>query len=456
MTVVVRPENLDRFMALSKRHAVESTVIGTYTDSGKLHITYKGKTCAYVNMDLLSEGFPQWEFDALWIAPEHRGLVEPVLGEPGDVNTLLLDLLDRPNICSKEWVARQYDHEVQGTSVIKPMVGKERDLSSDASVIKPVLGSEKGLAFSQALLPAYSAIDAYHMTTCTIDEAVRRLICVGADPDQIGGVDNFCWPDIQYHPVKNPDGRFKAAQLVRSCRALRDMCMAYEIPLLSGKDSMYVDGHLKGRYGQTVKVSARETMQFSASAVVSDINRCVTMDAKMEGDLIYLVGGTSNHLGGSEYYEHLGLVGLNVPVVNSAHFMPRYRALSRAVETGLVASAHGVYRGGLGVHLALVAMGGCLGMQVNLADVLWEGDGAGRRNDRILFSETPGRLIVTVSPDHAPVFEKLFKGMALCRIGRVGSENDPLAITGIGGESCVSLPVTHMKQAWKKRFGEVI
>ncbi|GAB6096570.1 phosphoribosylformylglycinamidine synthase subunit PurS [Desulfatiferula olefinivorans] len=456
MTVVVRPENLSRFMTLSKRHAVESTVIGTYTDSGKLHITYKGKTCAYVNMDLLSEGFPQWEFDALWLSPEKRGLTEPVLGEPADYPVLLMDLLDRPNLCSKEWVARQYDHEVQGTSVIKPLVGGERDLPSDASVIRPVLGSERGLAFSQALLPAYSAIDAYHMTACTIDEAVRRLICVGADPDQIGGVDNFCWPDIQYHPVKNPDGRFKAAQLVRSCRALKDMCLAYEIPLLSGKDSMYVDGHLKGRYGQTVKVSARETMQFSASAVVSDINRCVTMDVKTEGDLIYLIGGTSDHLGGSEYYEHLGLVGLNVPVVNPAHFMPRYRALSRALETGLLASAHGVYRGGLGVHLALAAMGGCLGMEVNLADVLWEGDETGRRNDRILFSETPGRVIVTVAPDHAPVFEKLFKGLALCRIGRVGSKTAPVTITGIGGEPLVSLTVARLKQAWKKRFGDLI
>ena len=229
MTVAVQADKIDRFLELSALHAVESTIIGTYTDSGKLHVTYDGKTCAYVDMDLMKSGFPQWEFDAEWTPPKRRGCHEPVLNAPVDFDRLLLDLLSRPNIASKEWITRQYDHEVQGTSVIKPLVGAERDMVSDASVIRPVLTSEKGLAFSQALVPFYSAIDAYHMTTCTIDEAVRRLVAVGAGLDHIGGVDNFCWPSIQYHPQKNPDGKFKAAQLVRSCWALRDMCLAYEI-----------------------------------------------------------------------------------------------------------------------------------------------------------------------------------------------------------------------------------
>jgi phosphoribosylformylglycinamidine synthase len=307
MTVSIDPADLDRFLELSKMHAVESTVIGGYTDSGKLHITYNGKTCAYVDMDLLTSGFPQWEFDAHWQSAENRGLFEPVLNEPLDYHTLLLNMLCRPNVCSKEWITRQYDHEVQGTSIIKPLVGVGRDVNSDAGVIRPILGSQKGLAFSQALLPLYSAIDAYHMTSCTIDEAVRRLIAVGADFDHIGGVDNFCWPNIQFDPRHNPDGKFKAAQLVRSCRALRDACLAYEIPLLSGKDSMYVDGHLPGAYGETHKISALETLQFSAISVVKDITKCVTMDSKMPNDLVYILGLTQNELGGSEYYHHLCL-----------------------------------------------------------------------------------------------------------------------------------------------------
>jgi phosphoribosylformylglycinamidine synthase len=452
MTVSVNPEHLERFMSLSRMHAVESTVIGRYTDSGKLHITYDGRTCAYVNMDLLTSGFPQWEFDAHWQTPENRGLFEPVLRAPVDYQTLLLNLLSRPNICSKEWITRQYDHEVQGTSVIKPLVGADRDVNSDASVIRPVLDSQKGLAFSQALLPSYSAIDAYHMTSCTIDEAVRRLVAVGADLDHVGGVDNFCWPSIQFHPENNPDGKFKAAQLVRSCRALRDICLAYEIPLLSGKDSMYVDGHLPGPYGETHKISALETMQFSTISVIDDITKCVTMETKVPGDLIYILGTTRNELGGSEYYEYFGYVGINVPRVFPDESTSLYKALQHAIEKELVASAHGIYRGGMGIHLAMAAMGGNLGMRVELERVPTDHVD---RNDVILFSESSGRFVVTIDPKNKAPFEKIFKGLAFACIGTVTERTD-LVVNGCDGANLINIPVQDLKIAWKQPFGELI
>ena len=452
MTVAVEPKHIDRFMALSKLHAVESTVIGTYTDSGKLHITYDGKTCAYVNMDLLQSGFPQWEFEAEWTSPQQRGLYEPVLNRPSNFNQLLLDLLARPNIASKEWITRQYDHEVQGTSVVKPLMGAERDMNSDASVIRPVLSSQQGLAFSQALLPFYSAIDAYHMTTCTIDEAVRRLVAVGAGVDHIGGVDNFCWPSIQYDPDKNPDGKFKAAQLVRSCQALRDMCWAYEIPLLSGKDSMYVDGHLTGRYGETHKVSALETLQFSATGIIDSIDRCITMESKIPGDHVYVLGMTRDELGGSEYYEHLGYVGCQVPRVDPTAFWAYYQALALAIEQGLVASAHGIYRGGLGVHLAMVAMGGNLGMDIHLDVLPTE---ACRRDDTLLFSESAGRFIISVSPDRRAAFEAIFEDRPCACIGTV-TESNRLLISGQDKQTLVDISVSRLKQAWKATFGALI
>lgn len=452
MTVAVNPAHLDRFLELSRKHAVESTVIGRYTDSGKLHITYNGETCAYIDLDLLTSGFPQWEFEAEWQSPDRRGLFEPVLKEPRDYNSLLKDILSRPNLCSKEWITRQYDHEVQGTSVIKPLVGADRDVNSDAIVIRPVLDSERGLAFAQALLPAYSAIDAFHMTTCTIDEAVRRLIAVGADLEHIGGVDNFCWPNIAYHPENNPDGKFKAAQLVRSCQALRETCLAYEIPLLSGKDSMYIDGHLPGRYGETHKVSALETLQFSTIGVIDDITKCVTLDSKIPGDLVYILGITINELGGSEYYEHFGYVGLNVPKVFPDHFVVLYRALCRAIEQELVASVHGIYRGGLGVHLAMVAMGGNLGMRVDLAAVPVD---QVARNDVILFSESAGRFIVTVDPSKRQDFEKIFKGLTWACIGTITGGPD-FIIDGLDGNPLISLTVADLKSAWKQPFGDLI
>jgi len=452
MTVAIHPDDCDRFLELSEKHAVESTVIGRYTDSGKLHITYNSMTCAYVDLDLLQSGFPQWEFEAEWVSPEQRGLYEPVLKTPQDFDTLLKDFLGRPNICSTEWITRQYDHEVQGTSVIKPLVGADRDVNSDAAVIRPVLTSQKGMAFAQALLPAYSAIDAYHMTGCSIDEAVRRLIAVGGDLDHIGGVDNFCWPNIQYNPQHNPDGKFKAAQLVRSCRALREMCLAYEIPLLSGKDSMYVDGNLAGRYGEFHKVSALETLQFSTISVIEDVTRCVTMDGKISGDLVYVLGSTRNELGASEFYEHLGYIGRNVPEVRPDEFIPLYRNLKAAIENDLIASAHGIYRGGLAVHLAMVAMGGNLGMKVDLMQVPAKDV---ERDDIMLFSESAGRFIVTVDPANRQAFEKFFKGLACAGIGLLTEEPD-LVVQGLEHKTIISVPVMNLKAAWKKPFGDLI
>jgi phosphoribosylformylglycinamidine synthase len=452
MTLSILADDHDRFFELSGKHAVESTVIGRYTDSGKIHITYDGETCAYVDLDLLESGFPQWEFDAEWVSAEQRGLYEPVLKPPQNYAALLKDLLCRPNICSTQWITRQYDHEVQGTSVIKPLVGADRDMNSDATVIRPVLESQKGLALAQALLPTYSTIDAYHMTSCSIDEAVRRLLAVGADLDQIGGVDNFCWPNIQYDPIDNPDGKFKAAQLVRSCRALRDICLAYAIPLLSGKDSMYVDGNLTGRYGETHKVSALETLQFSTISVIEDITRCVTMDSKIAGDLVYVLGSTRNELGGSEYYEHLGYVGRNVPEVRTAEFIPLYRNLKCAIKHDLVASAHGIYRGGLAVHLAKVAMGGNLGMKVNLAQVPLRDV---EREDLLLFSESAGRFIVTVDPINREAFEDLFKGTVFGCIGMVTEEPD-FVVRGIEHNVIITVCVADLKTAWNRTFGELI
>ncbi|MDL2274618.1 phosphoribosylformylglycinamidine synthase [Desulfosarcina sp. OttesenSCG-928-G10] len=452
MTVAVEPVHIDRFMALSRQHAVESTVIGTYTDTGKLHITYNGVTCAYVDLSLLTATFPKWEFDAVWQPPALRGLTEPVIGKPARMAELMLDLLARPNIASKAWIARQYDHEVQGTSVIKPLVGKGRDIPTDAAVIRPVLTSSRGLVFSQALIPAYSAIDAYAMAACTIDEAVRRAVSVGGDPDHLGGVDNFCWPGIQYDPVKNPDGQHKAAQLVRACKAMETLCRIYGIPLLSGKDSMYVDGHLPGHYGETHKVSALPTLQFSVAGVIPDIFQCMTLDAKMPGDRVWVVGLTKNELGGSEFYEHFGEIGLNVPQVDPENFFALYQKVSEAGKKGLLASCHGVYRGGLSVHLSMVAMAGELGLDVELAKVpVLDVD----RDDTVLFSESAGRFIVTVPPDQEPAFAELMAGFPAACVGIV-TEAPVLSITGTDGKNLATLTVEKMKAAFQAPFGNLI
>ena len=452
MTVAVKPQHLERFMELSSKHAVESTVIGEYNDSGYLRLDYNGRTCAYISMDFMESDFPQWVFDAEWTPPEIRGLKEPVISEPKKHGEILKTMLARPNICSKNWIARQYDHEVQGGSVIKPLIGKGRDIPSDAAVVKPVLDSPGGIAISQTINPFFSEIDTYHMTGYIIDESIRKVLAVGGDFEHLGGVDNFCWPTIQYHPEQNPDGKYKAAQLVRSNLALRDYCLSFGIPLLSGKDSMYIDGNLEGPYGERRKVSGLPTLLFTVSSVIKDTEKCVTMESKIPGDLVYVLGETRNELGGSEYYQMMDELGLNVPEVNTEELIPLYKKLAEAIDLGLLASAHAVSRGGLGVHLALVAMGCETGMDIDLDKVPAV---QGLTDSRILYSESAGRFIVTVDPVKKDRFEELFKGLKTGLVGRV-TESNILRISGTSGNEIISEGINTLKDNWLKTFGGLI
>jgi len=290
------------------------------------------------------------------------------------------------------------------------------------------------------------------MTAATIDEAVRKVLAVGGDPDHLGGVDNFCWPTIEYDPVKNPDGRYKAGQLVRSNRALRDYCLAYGIPLLSGKDSMYIDGNLKGPFGERRKVSGLPTFLFTVSSVIEDILTCVSMDSKFPGDIIYILGETRNELGGSEYYQLMGAVGLNVPKVAVPALWPQYKALHLAITDGLVSSCHAVSRGGLAVHLALTAMAGELGMDVDFsripgADALTPSQG--------LYSESCGRFIITVAPDRQERFEAIFSNLNIGRIGTT-TESPMFIIRDDAGVPLLRENIAELKGSWKRPFGELI
>jgi phosphoribosylformylglycinamidine synthase II len=451
MTIAVDPANLDRFMKLSERHSVDSTVIGEYNDSGILQLCYEGKVCAHVHMDLLKSNFPQWEFDAEWTPPEARGLAEPVISEPKQHGELLKSMLSRPNICARNWISIQYDHEVQGGSVVKPLVGIHQDMPSDACVIRPILNSTRGIAVTQALNPCYSKIDTYPMVAATIDEAVRKVVAVGGDPEHMGGVDNFCWPTIQYHPRRNPDGRYKAAQLVRANWALRDCCLAYGIPLLSGKDSMYIDGNLEGPFGERRKISGLPTLLFTVSTIVEDVRRCVTMDAKFPGDLVYVLGETRNELGSSEYYQMMHAVGLNVPTVDAETHLSLYKALHRAIREDLVTSSHAVSRGGLAVHLALTAMGGDLGLDVHLD--AFPGS-PGLEPAQVLYSESCGRFIVTVDPSLKSRFEECLSGNTFSEIGIV-TPSPYLIVKSELGTPLIDEDISRLKKCWHEPFGDL-
>jgi phosphoribosylformylglycinamidine synthase II len=432
MTLAVSPDRIDEFMELARRRDVEATVIGTFNDSGKFHAKYSGKTVAYMNMEFLHGGLPAMKLNARWVT---RKFEEPVLGVV-DLTAALKTLLSRLNICSKEYVIRQYDHEVQAGSVIKPLTG---DGPSDAAIIRPLLDSMEGVVVANGICPRYGDIDTYHMTACAIDEAVRNHIAVGGSFDHVAGLDNFCWCD----PVKsdkNPDGEFKLAQLVRANMALYDYTKAYGVPCISGKDSMKNDYNIGGR-----KISIPPTVLFSTIGKIEDVRKAVTMDIKRPDDRVYVIGMTRDELGGSEYFASLGFIGNDVPGVNSKAAKRLYSSLEKAIRAGAVASCHDCSDGGMGVAMAESAFSGDFGMTIELTKVPVENI---KRADTILFSESQSRFVVTVAPGKVKRFEEIMKGNVFADVGEVTAREN---FTVMDGEKILlSAGIDELKEAWQK------
>jgi phosphoribosylformylglycinamidine synthase II len=432
MTLAVSPDKMDEFLALAKTRDVEATVIGTFTDTGKFHAKYGDKNVAYLDMDFMHKGLPAMKLNARW---EPRNFDEPVLGTV-DLTAALKNLLSRLNICSKEYVIRQYDHEVQGGSVVKPLTG---DGPSDAAVIRPLLDSMEGVVVANGICPRYGDIDTYHMTACAIDEAVRNHICVGGSFDHLAGLDNFCWCD----PVKsekNPDGELKLAQLVRANKALYDYTKAYGVPCISGKDSMKNDYIIGSR-----KISIPPTVLFSTIGKIEDVRKAVTMDVKKPEDRVYVLGMTKDELGASEYFASLGFIGNDVPRVDAVSAKRLYIALEKAINEGIVASCHDCSDGGLGVALAESAFSGELGMTIELTKVPIENI---RRADTILFSESQSRFVVTVAPDKVARFEAIMEGNVFADVGVVTAQQN---FTVMDGEKVIlSAGNDELKEAWQR------
>lgn len=304
MTLAVPPERLGLFLALADRRGVEVSDLGEFNDSGCFDIFYGPKRVASLDLEFLHGGVPRMEIQARWEQPgqvDTTGAEVPLFESEG--SRTLLHLLGRPNIASKEWLIRQYDHEVQGTSVVKPLhlvgAGTQAAWSgpNDGAVLKPKANSEVGLAVACGINTKLSDIDPYLMAQSAVDEAVRNLLCVGAEyghPESVLAlVDNFCWPD----PVSDP---VKAGWLVRACYGLRNAALALSVPLVSGKDSMKND--YRGRLGEEdIQISVPPTLLMTAVGRVPDIRQARTADFKNIGDLIYVVGASSLSLTGTEF-----------------------------------------------------------------------------------------------------------------------------------------------------------
>ena len=412
MTLAVPPEKIAEFKQLANDRDVEISVLGNFTDTGKFHIKYGDKTVAYIDLEFMHEGCPRMQLNAEW-TPKNHSEPNPVDNENIDISSLILRLLEQLNICSNETKARQYDHEVKGLSVLKPFVGLENDVQSDASIFMISPLANEGIVLSCGVVPQYSDIDTYHMTASALDLAVRRIIAVGGSLDKIAAIDNFCWPD----PVKSdvtPDGDYKLAQLVRSNMALYDYTKAFKTPCISGKDSMKNDAVMDGN-----KISIPPTLLFSLIGKISDISTAQTLDIKNAGDLVYLIGATSDELGGSEYYRMQGYIGNNVPKVDADLSRITYAALHRAISDELLHSVHTPSIGGLAIGFAKIAIAGRLGLNIDLSQIPTRE----RLNfETILFSESNSRFIVTLPGDRKSEFETLFTGISFNCVGTVNSK----------------------------------
>ncbi len=431
MVIAVPKDKFNRLQEIFKGENVEAAAIGEFTGTKRLEIFYGDCRVADLDMEFLHAGPPKISRDAVWKAPIIK---EKKVAEPKDLTEKLFAVLAHYNVCSKEWIIRQYDHEVQGASVIKPLVGIKTDGPSDASVLAPKLGSTKGIAIANGINPRYGMIDPYWMAASCIDEAVRQIVSVGGDVSRIAILDNFCWG--------NPDKPDRLGSLVRCAEGCYKIALDYGVPFISGKDSLY------NEYTQGKKsIAIPGTILISAIGIIEDVTKCVTMDFKRAGNLIYLAGTTGEEMGGSIYLDTFGLLGANVPKVNAKQAMKIFQALHKAVKAGTVASSHDCSDGGLGTALAEMAFAGNLGAAVRLDKVHYRGKA--KRDDYILFSESNSRFVVEVDPQQQKNFEKIMKGLPFSRIGRV-EEPPEFVIYGMRKNVCVQAAIDDLKKAWQK------
>ena len=437
MTVAVPPAKLDAFLTLSARRGVTSTDIGFFKDDGKLTVLYQKKTVGELDLDFLHGSLPQLRLNAEYIRAKARpnwststpfsDHLRPV---PSSLRDTLVTLLSSPNITSKEKWVRAYDHEVQAATHQKPFSGTASDGPGDAGVIwlYPHGGQrENGVAIGCGMAPRLSLVDPYLMAQYAVDEAVRNVVVSGGDPDMCCLLDNFCWPD-PVESTRNPDGAHKLGQLVRACQGLYDICKAYGTPLVSGKDSMKNDFRGKDKRGGDINISVLPTLMVTAMAKVP-MGSTVGSNFKKADDLIYLLGGNGSGLAGSEFSCHFESKG--TPSIDLQKNLALYRKLHQALKQGLISSVHDISEGGLLVAIAESMIGGRTGAVLSI-----------KTDNDLLFNETAGRILVSVSPAHSEAVEKIFDVKPMGKV----TTDDQLAI-----EKEV-IPLNALVDAWKRGF----
>jgi phosphoribosylformylglycinamidine synthase subunit PurSL len=439
MVLAVQPEHWDELKALCESENVEATIIGQFSNDRKLVIRYSGDVVGELDMKFLHDGMPRIHQKAIWTVraestPVARATAKKTVLPASDWGAVLVKLLSHPNVASKKWIVRQYDHEVQGASVVKPFVGFNQQGPSDACVFRPRFESEKAVVVSNGFNPSYSDIDPYWMAASAIDEALRNLVAVGGDVRHTAILDNFCWGDPQ-----DPE---ELAGLVRACQACYDMAKGFGIPFISGKDSL--NNTWRDTAGKIRSIP--RSLLISAIGVMEDAGHAVTMDLKEAGNWVYLLGETRDELGGAHVWKILKKPAKgNVPHVQPGRALELFRLIYEAIQKGYVRACHDLSEGGLAVTAAEMAFAGGLGLDLDLARVLTIGD---LSDGTVLFSETPSRFLVEVPAVARQGFESMFKGYGAC-LGKVTASRKLVIRNGKAKKVLIREDIEKLSAAWE-------
>ncbi len=443
MVIAVPPFKLEAALALFRAEDVEATDIGTFTGDGRLRLHWHGELVCDMKMSFLHDGMPKIWRDAIWQAPEHRTVSRPEHA-PRDAAETLLAILASPNVCSKEWIVRQYDHEVQAMSAVKPFTGPGRDGPSDGCAIVPRLGGGEAVVVSNGLNTRYGDADPYWMALSNIDEALRNYVCTGGDIEHCAILDNFSWGNCA-----KPD---RLGALVRACYACLHGARAFGTPFISGKDSL--NNEFKTEAGVSIHIP--HTLLISAIGKAVGLGGLTTSDLKRAGNRLILVGLTAREFACSHHELVTGIHGDQPPRVNPGVALKSYRAINAAQRAGLVRAAHDCAEGGLAVALAEMCIGGRLGAKVTLRQEMAATDDA-IDDTTLLFAESNSRVVLEVEAARVTELLGLFEGVPVFELGEVTAE-PRLAIQGLQGTVPVDIDVSTLRDAWRSplyaAFGE--